>query len=137
MTYAEKLKDPRWQKRRLEVLEDRGWKCEACADTDMTLHVHHDKYKGQPWEAENEDLFVLCEECHSKVHKAKINASDYLIALNDLEFGLCYMAFEQTMAEELGIDGPTILRLIVTFYNRFENMKIDKFMEERKNNGLD
>jgi len=29
MTYKEKLLDPRWQKKRLEVLERDGWACRA------------------------------------------------------------------------------------------------------------
>ncbi len=27
MTYAEQLKDPRWQKRRLEILQRDEWRC--------------------------------------------------------------------------------------------------------------
>lgn len=64
MTYSEKLKDPRWQKKRLQVLEAAGWKCEYCGLGDMTLHVHHLKYTGEPWDAPAEDLEVLCEEHH-------------------------------------------------------------------------
>lgn len=60
MTYAEKLKDPRWQKKRLEVLESAGWKCEYCGRDDLELHVHHLKYTGEPWEAPMEDLEALC-----------------------------------------------------------------------------
>ena len=66
MTYAEKLKDPRWQKRRLEVLEAAGWKCQACKATDKTLHVHHNFYRTRthPWNYPDHALRVLCEDCH-------------------------------------------------------------------------
>jgi hypothetical protein len=40
MSYADLLKDPRWQKKRLEVLESNGWACEACGSATKTLHVH-------------------------------------------------------------------------------------------------
>lgn len=68
MTYAQKLKDPRWQKLRLRTLEKRGWKCERCSAGHRTLHVHHKRYRGQPWEAGDADLEVLCEPCHSAEH---------------------------------------------------------------------
>lgn len=65
-TYWEKLKDPRWQKKRLEVLERAEWKCEHCGDSASTLHVHHGYYeKGlEPWEYHNSTLWALCEGCH-------------------------------------------------------------------------
>ncbi len=35
--YLEKLKDPRWQKKRLAVMERAGWKCQCCSETKKTL----------------------------------------------------------------------------------------------------
>ena len=66
MTYAERLKDPRWQKRRLEILQRDEWMCQSCADDKATLHVHHRRYiSGRaPWEYEDSDLVTLCERCH-------------------------------------------------------------------------
>lgn len=65
-TYAEKLKDPRWQKRRLEILSRDDWACQACGDKTSTLHVHHRFYERglEPWEAANWALVTLCEDCH-------------------------------------------------------------------------
>ena len=40
-SYKKLLKDPRWQKKRLKVLERAGWACEECGDTKTELHVHH------------------------------------------------------------------------------------------------
>lgn len=69
-TYAEKLKDPRWQKKRLEVLNYNDFTCNICNDTESTLHVHHKMYaKGkEPWEYEHEQYAVLCENCHEIKH---------------------------------------------------------------------
>ncbi len=69
-TYFEKLKDPRWQKKRLEVLEKAGFSCELCSNSEETLHVHHKQYfKGrEPWEYETGQLAVLCESCHKDNH---------------------------------------------------------------------
>lgn len=37
--YSEKLKDVRWQKRRLEFLNKKEWRCEFCRKEDKTLHM--------------------------------------------------------------------------------------------------
>jgi hypothetical protein len=36
MGYADLLKNPQWQKKRLEVLEASGWECEMCGDKTTT-----------------------------------------------------------------------------------------------------
>ncbi len=65
MTYSEKLKDPRWQKKRLEVLNRDGWACRDCGDTTKQLHVHHSHYeRGAPWETGEQFLLTLCRGCH-------------------------------------------------------------------------
>lgn len=68
-SYSDKLKDPRWQKKRLEILERDEWKCCWCGRADRTLHVHHGYYgKGvEPWDAESSVLWTLCEVCHEIV----------------------------------------------------------------------
>lgn len=67
-SYSEKLKDPRWQKKRLEILQRDEWKCVSCGASDKTLHVHHKSYKvgRDPWEYSNSWLATLCEECHDE-----------------------------------------------------------------------
>lgn len=64
MNYGEKLKDPRWQKRRLEILQRDNFCCVKCRDTKTELQVHHKKYFGEPWEADDESLETLCKHCH-------------------------------------------------------------------------
>ena len=67
MTYSEKLKDPRWQRKRLEILERDHFACRDCLATDRTLHVHHCHYeKCDPWDARNDVLLTLCEQCHQR-----------------------------------------------------------------------
>ena len=70
MTYAEKLKDPRWQKKRLEILQRDEWKCRKCNKSDKTLVVHHIIYtEGKdPWNYPDYNFMTLCEECHSDIH---------------------------------------------------------------------
>lgn len=69
-TYFEKLRDPRWQKKRLEVMERANFCCEICYGSTSTLNVHHKFYfKGrEPWEYDEKQLSVLCEMCHEETH---------------------------------------------------------------------
>lgn len=62
--YSEKLKDPRWQRKRLEVLQRDNFTCSCCGDDKSTLHVHHVKYNGEPWEVDSSLLVTFCELCH-------------------------------------------------------------------------
>src|SRR5688572_22440051 len=66
MSYSDLLKDPRWQKKRLTILNRDEWLCTMCGNGQITLHVHHKKYiRGlKPWEYEDHYLTTLCVECH-------------------------------------------------------------------------
>ena len=66
MDYLEKLKDPRWQKKRLEILNRDHWACKYCGEKEKTLHVHHLFYfkDKDPWEVNNGFLITLCGGCH-------------------------------------------------------------------------
>jgi len=70
MEYWQKLKDPRWQKLRLEAMQKSDFCCDMCSDGKSTLNVHHKEYfRGyEPWEYRIEQLAVLCEECHKNLH---------------------------------------------------------------------
>jgi len=69
-TYAEKLKDPRWQKKRLEVLSKNNFTCEMCGNGEETLHVHHKEYfkNREPWEYDTKQLACICATCHKNEH---------------------------------------------------------------------
>lgn len=71
LTYAEQLRHPNWQRRRLEILERDGFECQLCFDTETQLHVHHKRYfKGRKaWEYEDEYLITVCENCHHDAHE--------------------------------------------------------------------
>jgi hypothetical protein len=69
-SYSDKLKDPRWQKKRLIIFDRDGWTCQLCGDKETTLHAHHKKYTGyNPWDALDDDLITYCEHCHNIVGK--------------------------------------------------------------------
>jgi len=86
MTYAEKLRDPRWQRKRLEIFERDDWRCCSCHRTDKNIQVHHAVYaRRDPWEYPNELLQTLCEDCHQERQEITDKAVDALrIALMHL-----------------------------------------------------
>jgi hypothetical protein len=77
-TYSDLLKDPRWQRKRLEIFERDNWTCLKCNDSSNTLHVHHTSYiKGRaPWEYEGEYFETLCVSCHDKEHNKVIEPEE-------------------------------------------------------------
>lgn len=78
-TYSEKLKDPRWQRKRLEIMQRDGFKCRNCDDDKSTLHVHHWEYSGEPWEANDDDMMTYCDKCHEMAHDLSMRDSAGII----------------------------------------------------------
>lgn len=89
MTYSEKLKDPRWLDFRMEFMERRRQpgspnQCDDCGeDTRGPLHVHHRIYiRGRdPWEYEDSDLRLICEECHDFIHQTEQDFRAFILTL--------------------------------------------------------
>ena len=73
VTYSEKLRDPRWQRIRIDVWRRAGCMCEACGNDKESLEVHHCYYeKGkEPWDYPLSCFLLLCESCHSEWHEEK------------------------------------------------------------------
>ena len=98
MKYSDKLKDPRWQKKRLEILERDKWICQSCGDDKSTLHVHHRRYfpGKDPWDYEDRLLVALCESCHGNEREIRPSYEhDLLEMLKECFFvddiaNLCY-----------------------------------------------
>lgn len=80
-TYNEKLRDPRWQRMRLKVMERDEWACQICYDSKSTLNVHHRFYDfgKDPWDYPIEALATLCEGCHEDETKRAPSAKRRLI----------------------------------------------------------
>lgn len=93
-TYYEKLRDPRWQRKRLQIMERDRWACTMCGSNASTLNVHHGYYERgiDPWDYDDASLTTLCENCHvfmgrklAVIHRriASLN-SDQLVELDML-----------------------------------------------------
>lgn len=90
MKYIDKLKNPKWQKKRLEILNRDEFKCCYCNDTETELQIHHLKYTKEPWDAPNENLITLCKDCHSfTTFNKKINVIE-IIKQKDVTYGLIF-----------------------------------------------
>jgi hypothetical protein len=69
--FQRQLKDPRWQKRRLAIMDRDEWTCKGCGDIEATLTVHHKSYRMEGgkfadiWDYPDSDLITLCEHCHN------------------------------------------------------------------------
>ena len=68
-TYTQKFKDPRWQKKRLEIMTRDEFTCTQCDNTDECLHVHHLYYVNgrNPWDYPMFAMVTLCETCHANL----------------------------------------------------------------------
>ena len=71
MNYKEKLLDPRWQKKRLEILSRDEFACQMCGDAKSTLHVHHILYNNNPWDIDDDKLITYCQHCHQFIEFSK------------------------------------------------------------------
>jgi hypothetical protein len=70
-TYSEKLRHPKWQKKRLEILNRDNFTCKMCNDTETELHIHHLEYNGDPHEVSIDKLLTVCKHCHFILEDAK------------------------------------------------------------------
>lgn len=73
MSYRHDLTNPKWQRRRLEIMSRDEWTCQTCGDKESPLLVHHLEYRSglKPWEYGDADLVTLCGQCHGEAHSAR------------------------------------------------------------------
>lgn len=83
--YQRKLRDPRWQQRRLKLLESANWTCQEATcknwrhflvppqdrpanESGPPLEIHHLYYEWgrEPWEYPDDAHLVLCDDCHER-----------------------------------------------------------------------
>jgi hypothetical protein len=68
--YSERYLDPRWQRKKSEIMQRDHWCCTCCKDGTSCLYVHHHYYiaNRDPWEYPDWALITLCEACHLEHH---------------------------------------------------------------------
>ncbi len=133
ITYSEKLTDPRWQKKRLEIMGRDNFRCQSCWSKKNTLNVHHKKYTAKNiWDEPSENLTTICKNCHDIYHRIKkeynafgefqLNVIDLYCGTDELNYFVIYhryLYFIKSNIEEpekleihLCIEAPAIDKLI-------------------------
>ena len=136
--YAQ-YKDPRWQKKRLEVFDRDGWECSHCGASTNELHVHHVRYQTNKkvWEYEDQDLRTLCRACHSFVTETTREARAAFYDLMELspeagksmiEAANCAMHFCPEAAEMLDDLGRLVGRVVIASATRNKRFHNDDYM---------
>lgn len=97
-TFWEKYKDPRWQRKRLVVMENANFCCEGCGSDSKTLNVHHKLYRRghDPWDYSDSELMCLCEACHQSWHWVKEN---FNVSLQYMDFA----AYREVVGYAIGV----------------------------------
>jgi len=68
--YFDLLKNPKWLRKRKNIILRDGGKCTKCRSK-INLQVHHIYYytdKPDPWLYPNKYLITLCDNCHKDYH---------------------------------------------------------------------
>src|SRR5437016_1991470 len=83
-SYSEHRRHPKWQKKRLKIVEAAGFKCQECGADDVILNVHHSYYKNgrAVWDYPDESLKCLCENCHKKIQEIQNRLHQQINKLN-------------------------------------------------------
>lgn len=121
-SYKEQLKSPKWQKRRLEIMNRDNFTCQICGAKDKQLHVHHTTYIPgcDIWDYFDNHLITVCEECHTREHNKDENENiDFM--LHDI--GACGITTYEVLLllEELIGNDSIMYYLIDRYENYYEN----------------
>jgi len=145
--YTEKFKDPRWQRKRLEILERDNWCCQRCYDDTKILHIHHCFYEKNhdPWDYPNDSLITLCEDCHENEKENRPYTEKWLLrilrklfrenSLDELVDGFNHMellALPEVVASVYAwaIENPNIQRELIDKY--FKHLKAKQKVKKVK-----
>ena len=147
-TYPEKLRDPRWQAKRGEIIAARNGRCERCNGT-TRLEVHHGYYKpgAELWDYESNTLWCLCRSCHEdtqskmtalhrmigKIHPRDLDDLSVKVgdATHEVQFGMTEGELNQILKEirdeeaELYCD----YRIALYFSNEYAPTRVDEVMK--------
>lgn len=75
-SYHDLLQDPRWRRKKNEILHRDRHRCRNCG-SGRELQVHHRQYRVirssrkylMPWDYHSRYLITLCNRCHESGHK--------------------------------------------------------------------
>lgn len=115
MEYKKQIIHPKWQKKRLEILERDKFRCQHCGSNIDTLNVHHLIYHKNKmiWEYSNKYLITFCNDCHYDWHRIKDNINETLCVNLDVLEGVFNIlnGFKNTNTSKLKIIHSIIKKL--------------------------
>ena|ERR1700749_4848992 len=116
MAYAKKLASPKWQQRRLEIMNRDNWTCRHCGDTTTQLEVHHIDYweNKQPWDYHENMLITVCRKCHSGENRREKYEQNLLTSMKANGF--------------IALDVDALASMLYT-HNEFKNLLLRKIRE--------
>ena len=82
--YKAYLNSPHWQAIRKRLYKEYDYKCDRCGSP-KNIQVHHLTYENLG-EEKDEDLTVLCQVCHKKLHDP-FDSIDYLMFAEGYAYG--------------------------------------------------
>lgn len=105
LSYRDQLLHPKWQRKRLEVMDLAGFKCALCGDGDTTLNVHHRRYVSgrMAWEYDTSEMECLCRPCHQRHHDAR-GILERLIDHSEMSGGVAIGLIGGHLDAGLGLD---------------------------------
>jgi hypothetical protein len=108
-SYIEKLRNPKWQKRRLDIMSRDEFTCQSCNDSQSTLNVHHMTYVYglEPWDYPDTNFITLCEYCHSEEELCKVLTKHFIT--ESLLKGISNKRLFLRLCDSFGIDGNRII----------------------------
>lgn len=107
--FLEKYKDPRWQEKRLLVMQRDGFACRVCGDKSTTLHVHHLMYRrgADPWDYPDTMLVTRCETCHEPGTAEAYQLVESMAAAFNGDLTAAWFSFMHTTEEWTALQGIT------------------------------
>lgn len=70
-SFSAQYRDERWIQRAKQFRRNFGNFCQSCKQSNKPIHVHHLNYSPgvRLWDAEDQDLCLLCKDCHDSIHE--------------------------------------------------------------------
>jgi hypothetical protein len=87
--FWEKYKHPKWQEKRLAIMQRANFRCEHCDEAGKTLNVHHSYYERgfDPWDYPDASLHCLCESCHKEFDELRKDINRQIGRLDSYQLG--------------------------------------------------
>jgi hypothetical protein len=106
--YSDKLRNPKWQRKRLEVMQRDNFTCCLCGDSETELQVHHKSYEygKEPHDYPLDNFQTLCKYCHDTVECFKKTGWRVLSVKKVSETGLVVLVEKdgERLVSFLGMD---------------------------------